>query len=171
MCSRYVCVISHSPLQALNTYELSWWQKLYRDKELCLKCLHGNNMLLCGAMSMKNVAHRCDFEHTKDTPYLTIMDNFYGISVATILEDTNHVIIGLECTVVNVIFFVQSAYGRNDISHIQTASLCFFSLWLFHHTWVDSWDPLTHILQGYFTGTGAVIWLPQCQWHNPEEYR
>ena len=28
----------------------------------------------------------------------------------------------------------------------------------------------THILQGYFTGTGAIIWLPQCQWSNPEEY-
>ena len=28
----------------------------------------------------------------------------------------------------------------------------------------------THILQGYFTGTGAIIWLPQCKWSNPEEY-
>ena len=27
-----------------------------------------------------------------------------------------------------------------------------------------------HILQGYFTGTGAIIWLPQCQWSNPEGY-
>ena len=29
---------------------------------------------------------------------------------------------------------------------------------------------LTHILQGYFTDTGAIIWLPQCQWSNPEGY-
>ena len=28
----------------------------------------------------------------------------------------------------------------------------------------------THILQGYFTGTGAFIWLPQCLWSNPEGY-
>ena len=28
----------------------------------------------------------------------------------------------------------------------------------------------THILQGYFTGTGAITWLPQCQWSNPEKY-
>ena len=28
----------------------------------------------------------------------------------------------------------------------------------------------THILQGYFTGTGAIIGLPQCQWRNPEGY-
>ena len=28
----------------------------------------------------------------------------------------------------------------------------------------------THILQGYFTGTGAIKWLPQCQWSNPEGY-
>ena len=28
----------------------------------------------------------------------------------------------------------------------------------------------THILQNYLTGTGAIIWLTQCQWCNPEEY-
>ena len=28
----------------------------------------------------------------------------------------------------------------------------------------------THILQGYFTGTGAILWLPQCQWSDPEKY-
>ena len=28
----------------------------------------------------------------------------------------------------------------------------------------------THILQGYFTGTGAILGLPQCQWSNHEEY-
>ena len=28
----------------------------------------------------------------------------------------------------------------------------------------------THILQGYFAGTGAIGWLPQCQQSNPEEY-
>ena len=26
----------------------------------------------------------------------------------------------------------------------------------------------THILQGYFTGNGAIIGLPHCQWSNPE---
>ena len=29
---------------------------------------------------------------------------------------------------------------------------------------------VTHILQGCFTGAGAIIWLPQCQWSNPEGY-
>ena len=28
----------------------------------------------------------------------------------------------------------------------------------------------THILQGCYTGTGAIVWLPQCQWRNYEEY-
>ena len=28
----------------------------------------------------------------------------------------------------------------------------------------------THILQGNFTGTGAIIWLPQFQWSNPDKY-
>ena len=26
----------------------------------------------------------------------------------------------------------------------------------------------THILQGYFTVTGAILWLPQCQWSSNE---
>ena len=28
----------------------------------------------------------------------------------------------------------------------------------------------THLLQSCFTDTGAIIWLPQCQWSNPERY-
>ena len=27
-----------------------------------------------------------------------------------------------------------------------------------------------HIFQGCFTGIGTIIWLPQCQWSNPEVY-
>ena len=34
----------------------------------------------------------------------------------------------------------------------------------------NSCDSFTHIFQGYFTGTGAIIWLPRCQWSNPEGY-
>ena len=29
---------------------------------------------------------------------------------------------------------------------------------------------MAYILQGYFTGTGAIIWLPQCQWSKLEKY-
>ena len=35
---------------------------------------------------------------------------------------------------------------------------------------VDSRQVFAHILQGCFTGTGAIR-LPQCQWSNPEGYR
>ena len=31
-------------------------------------------------------------------------------------------------------------------------------------------DLFTHILQGCITDTGALLWLPQCQWSNPELY-
>ena len=34
----------------------------------------------------------------------------------------------------------------------------------------DSWYELSNILQGCFTGTGAIIWLSQCQWSNTEGY-
>ena len=30
------------------------------------------------------------------------------------------------------------------------------------------WDISTHIIQGCSAGTGAIIWLPQCQWSNLE---
>ena len=32
------------------------------------------------------------------------------------------------------------------------------------------YNAFTHILQGCFMGTGAIIWLPQCLWRNPVEY-
>ena len=32
------------------------------------------------------------------------------------------------------------------------------------------WVNFTHILQGYFTGTGAIVQLPQWQWSISEEY-
>ena len=32
------------------------------------------------------------------------------------------------------------------------------------------WFIPIHILQGCFTCTGAIIWLPQCKWSNPEGY-
>ena len=32
----------------------------------------------------------------------------------------------------------------------------------------DLFHSFNYILQGCFTGTGAIIWLTQCQWSNPE---
>ena len=32
----------------------------------------------------------------------------------------------------------------------------------------DSCDLFAYILQGYFPDTGAIVWLPQCYWSNPE---
>ena len=34
----------------------------------------------------------------------------------------------------------------------------------------NSWDLFIHFLQGCFTDTGAIIWLPQCQWSNAAGY-
>ena len=46
--------------------------------------------------------------------------------------------------------------------------LCFFAVmqWFI----LNSNDIYAHILQGYFTGTGAIVRLPQCQWSKPEGY-
>ena len=35
---------------------------------------------------------------------------------------------------------------------------------------MNSYYGFTHILQGCFTGTGEIAWLPQCPWSNPKGY-
>ena len=39
-----------------------------------------------------------------------------------------------------------------------------------HRVYALLWFDFTHIFQGSFTGTGAIIRLPQCQWSNPGRY-
>ena len=45
---------------------------------------------------------------------------------------------------------------------------------MFYFVWVvsfdKSWHLFIHILHGCVTGTGAIIWLPQCQWRNHKGY-
>ena len=45
--------------------------------------------------------------------------------------------------------------------------LCFVYVIIF----MISCNLIAHNLQGCLIGAGAIIWLPQCQWSNPEEYR
>ena len=51
-------------------------------------------------------------------------------------------------------------HPKNYVTWFMMCCFCFVSVL----------SDFTHILQGYFTGTGAIKWLPQCQWSNPEEY-
>ena len=53
---------------------------------------------------------------------------------------------------------------------MYTVRLCFLLLWLCHQFWMDSYELFIHILQGCCTGTGAIIWLAQCRWSNPNRY-
>ena len=63
------------------------------------------------------------------------------------------------------IYPIKYAYGFVVLCFVLVAVLVF----------VDTCDTFTHILQGCFTGTGVIIWLPQCQcsnhegrvWHQP----
>ena len=43
-------------------------------------------------------------------------------------------------------------------------------MWFCYQISMVSWDEVTHILQGCITGNGAITWLPQCHWSNPEGY-
>ena len=60
--------------------------------------------------------------------------------------------------------------GANLESALYTynTSQVVFSWFMFCCGWMPV--SFTHILQDYFTGTGAILRLPQCQWSNPEGY-
>ena len=47
------------------------------------------------------------------------------------------------------------------------AGLCIVA---YHQSLMDARDEFTHIFQGCFTGTGAIVRLPQCQWSYPDHY-
>ena len=52
---------------------------------------------------------------------------------------------------------------------VKMSTLVWF-LWVVLLFLMDLDVAFTHIIQGCFTGTGAIIWLPQCLWGNPEWY-
>ena len=53
------------------------------------------------------------------------------------------------------------SWGATCPSNMLMGLLCFVLLRLY--SCANSSDSLTHSLQGCFTGTGAIAWLPQCQ--------
>ena len=58
--------------------------------------------------------------------------------------------------------------GWNGFNRFMWLMLC----WIMHSgLWFGTGNLSSytlHIFQGYFTGTAAIIWLPQCQWSSPE---
>ena len=47
---------------------------------------------------------------------------------------------------------------------------CFVMIILWFSVFIYIWYVYIYIIQGYFTGTGVILRLPQCQWSNPEGY-
>ena len=66
-----------------------------------------------------------------------------------------------------IIIFVQPAGCAIQYVHGSGGSCFHMGLVSFS---MDLYDALTHILEGCFTGTNALIWMFQCQWSNPERY-
>ena len=52
-------------------------------------------------------------------------------------------------------------WGRfhGQVTHV------FLFVWVYFQGFLNSCDIPLHILQGCFTDTGAIMWLPQCLWH------
>ena len=64
-----------------------------------------------------------------------------------------------ENSLVNVVWLVK--YPNNFVLHFVVHISSAAGDWC---------DFFTLIFQACFTGTGAIMWLPQCQWSNPEKY-
>ena len=79
-------------------------------------------------------------------------------------------------TLLAIQIFIQQLDQVNTIN--QNSSLLTFYQWgpvirkvfLCDDIIMASCISFTHILQDGFTGTGAIIWLPQCLWSNPKGY-
>ena len=64
-------------------------------------------------------------------------------------------------------------YTVDHMKYIYICTWFHFALFSFGFNKSCWWiyiDLFAYILQGYFTSTGAIAWLPQCQWSNPEGY-
>ena len=63
----------------------------------------------------------------------------------------------------------ENCTGGSLVSHrICTLFCCALFLWFYYLSIVASCDVFTIFLPGAFTATGTIVWLPQCQWCNPE---
>ena len=56
-----------------------------------------------------------------------------------------------------------------DITIFTTFCCIFFHFSHIIRSWWVHPDSISHILHGCCTGTGAIVWLPRCQWSNREE--
>ena len=63
-----------------------------------------------------------------------------------------------------------SNYISNEIIAVFHSAIAMVLFRYAYITILARCDSFTSSLQGFFTGSGAIIWLPQCQWKNPEEY-
>ena len=64
--------------------------------------------------------------------------------------------------------------GSKVLIHPIKYALCLvmfcFAVVISHWLLVDSYDYFTHIIQGCFPGTGAIVGSSKCQCNKPEEY-
>ena len=68
--------------------------------------------------------------------------------------------------------FSESLYNRHTVYPKKYAHgfvvLCFVVV--MQSFIINSHEVFIHIHQGCFAGTGAIVWLPQCQWSKPDGY-
>ena len=70
---------------------------------------------------------------------------------------------------VSLVLFHLSVFWHK-IYPMKYAQFCCGFLCIHYDLQLNSCHSFTHILQSCFTGTGAIIRLPQCQWSNPAGY-
>ena len=127
-------------LTFLWEYESSVWNKIF------------------GALARKQMSLICSIQNSTRPGQLSTRSAQNALALASVSF--------LYCERVSRFVHMGGSATYNTSPKLCTQlMLCCVLLW----SWIIVINQFTHIFQASFTGTGAIIWLPQCQWSNPEE--
>ena len=159
--SIHFIIMSWHPYQHIVHWSMCW---------VLIKCC--SKCIIKGTLSWGIVSHS---HHAAENPESPRMSDIKGIHsryhyTSLAIGQTKQAIWESWSWHIGTMAFCNSCYGRHSyaVHPIQYAYglvvLCFVVIMVDLGAML-----LTHILQGYFTGTGAIV-LPQCQWSNPEGF-
>ena len=170
-------------LREIYGFRLQWSQLNSSNKSRSGGELLGRLSRRCTVHHIRHAPKwKCHFDKIFITCYTWICQNDWNRNV--ILTNFHHLYLNLskwleqKCHFDEIFVTVWTGYCK-----ISTAASAenFIELWHFHFSvvvlgwrfiisykrfmwWICCYS------QGCFTGTGAILWLPQCQWSNPEEW-
>ena len=97
-----------------------------------------------------------------DKDYMTFDPHFADTVILRLTGQKGSVICSVRLSVRPTFCLLVLKYNTTQDLCARFAHFCVL-LWL-------GVTDFSHIIQDSFIGIGAIVWLPQCQWSNPEEY-